>query len=260
MASASVGDKDRISEISRTLLSARRNAGSLPGFPGALPTSLAEAYAVQDLSRELWDERVAGWKVGGIPAPQAAVLGANFLAGPIFASTIIHAAGDQVFPMPIYAQGGAAIEAEFVLQLGDSRDQDRVFIGVEIASSPIVGINQIGALAVICDFGNNRGLLVGPEIENWRDRFASPITVTAHIDGELVGTRVLDNPNEGITAACDFLLDHARLREIDLPTGTYVSTGAITGIHDAKAGARSTLDFADAGALQIELVALQRDQ
>ncbi len=256
MASASVVDKDRIGEISQILLTARRNAGSLPGFPGALPTSLAEAYAVQDKSRADWGQEVAGWKVGGIPPAQAEVLGAKFLAGPIFAPSVVHADGDQVYKMPIFADGGAAIEPEFVLQFGKTRDDDRVFIGVEIASSPIVGINKIGSLAVICDFGNNRGLLVGPEIANWRERFETPMTVIAHIDDEEVGNRVVESPMDGVAAARDFLLEHARSEGIDLAPGTYVSTGAITGIHDAVLGARSTLDFSDAGALRIELVAI----
>ncbi len=254
MATASKIDNDRITEVSKTLLDARRHAGSLPGFPGELPPTLADAYAIQALSRADFGHPVSGWKVGGIPPAQAEVLGANFLAGPIFAHQVVHADGEAIVHMPVFADGGAAIEPEFVLRLGETRADDRVFIGVEIASSPIVGINQIGALAVVCDFGNNRGLLVGPEIENWVERLAEPVTVKSYIDGEEVGARELDGIAQ-MAGPRDFLIEHAASSDIDLPVGTLISTGAITGIHDAVVGASSTLDFGEFGKLNIELVA-----
>lgn len=257
MQGSSALDSGRVHEISQIVTSARRAAGHLPVFPGALPANLDAAYAVQDHSRANWGHKVIGWKVGGIKPAQAEELGANFLAGPIFEPYFVKAETGTVSKMPIFADGFAAIEPEFILQLGETRAQDRVFIGAEIASSPIVDINGFGALAVICDFGNNRGLLLGPEIANWRERFASPMTVTAHIDGEQIGQKVLDDPSAGLVAARDFLIEHARQRKMELAPGTMISTGAITGIHEAKVGASSTLDFADAGAVQLELVADQ---
>lgn len=253
MATASKIDNDRLKEISRTLLDARRRAGSLPGFPCELPPTLADAYAIQALSRADYGHPISGWKVGGIPPAQAEILGANFLAGPIFAPQVVHAEGEAIVHMPIFADGGAAIEPEFVVRLGATRAEDRVFIGVEIASSPIVGINQIGALAVVSDFGNNRGLLVGPEIENWREALAQPVTVKSYIDGEEVGARELDGIAQ-IAGPRDFLIEHAAHSDIALPVGTLISTGAITGIHDAVVGASSTLDFGEFGQLDIELV------
>ena len=43
-----------------------------------------------------------------------------------------------------------------------------MFIGIEIASSPLVNINDYGPAVVASDFGNNAGLLLGAEIRTGR--------------------------------------------------------------------------------------------
>ena len=43
-----------------------------------------------------------------------------------------------------------------------------VHAGIEVASSPLGRINELGPIAVISDFGNNNGLVIGPEIAGWR--------------------------------------------------------------------------------------------
>ncbi len=39
-----------------------------------------------------------------------------------------------------------------------------MFIGIEIASSPLQNINDYGPAVVASDFGNNAGLLLGAEV------------------------------------------------------------------------------------------------
>lgn len=244
-------------DISRTLVAERRRAGSLRGFPGELPANLGEAYRVQALSRIEWPDKVVGWKVGGIPAKHREALGADYLSGPIFARRFFRAKSGVVNPMPVFADGFAAIEPEFVLQIGETADQDRVFVGAEIASSPIVAINDIGPLAVVCDFGNNNGLLLGPEIANWRELGGECVPVRTEIEGETVGEKDVFDLPEAVNRSRAFLIDLAQREGIDLPAGTYISTGAITGVHDAVCGNRSTLHFGERGTLEIELVAEQ---
>lgn len=247
----------RQQEISRALVAARRGAGSLQGFPGELPASLSEAYAVQAISRADWPDKVIGWKVGGIPPKHREALGADYLSGPIFARRFIRAEPGQRTRMPVFAEGFAAIEPEFVLKLGESQAGDRVFIGAEIASSPIVAINDVGPLAVVCDFGNNNGLLIGSEIGDWRELDGVCVPVATEIEGRPVGDKaVLDLP-AAVMRARDFLFDLAEREGFDIPAGTYISTGAITGVHDAACGDHSTLYFGPWGALDIELVAEQ---
>ena len=78
--------------------------------------------------------------------------------------------------------------------------------------------------------------------------------VTAEIDGVVVGHKeVLDLP-AAVERAGAFLFELASQQHIALPAGTYVSTGAITGVHDAVCGSRSTLDFGQWGLLSLKLV------
>ena len=85
---------------------------------------------------------------------------------------------------PVFAKGFAAIEAEFVVQLAKDapanvtewtaetarRFVKAMYIGIEIASSPLVNINDYGPAVVASDFGNNAGLLLGAEVPDWQTR------------------------------------------------------------------------------------------
>ncbi len=239
--------------ISETLVDARSRARALSGFPGTLPDTLEAAYDIQDASRERWPQPVAGWKVGGVPPVYLDTFDDKWLVGPIYADTVVRAHADKVARMPVFAEGFAAIEPEFLLCMGAEPAQDRLFIGAEIASSPIPAINDVGPVAVICDFGNNRGMLIGPEVRNWQEA-AIAVRVETIIDGKSIGVKELDDLREGVARSRNVLTDMAQRRGFDLPEGTYISCGAITGVHEAAIGARSTLDFAQLGSVDLELV------
>ena len=77
--------------------------------------------------------------------------------------------------MPVYADGFAAAEAEVLLCLGEVGDRDHdiesvrdcitdVRTGIEIASSPFPDINRHGPAVTASDYGNNKGLVLGPPI------------------------------------------------------------------------------------------------
>lgn len=219
-----------------------------------MPETLAEAYRVQRVSIENWDDDVAGWKVGGVPPSYVERFSETRLAGPIFATSIQRAQSGVVAQLPVFVDGFAAIEPEFIIELGNTRAEDRMFIGAEIASSPIPAINDHGPIAVICDFGNNNGLLVGPEIVDWQSRHEQ-VAITTVINDETVGAKDLADFSIDSRAALAFLVRHAQHHDILMPPGTLVSTGAITGVHEAAIGARSRLDFGQFGSVELELVA-----
>ncbi|MBT8100943.1 MAG: 2-keto-4-pentenoate hydratase, partial [Gammaproteobacteria bacterium] len=163
--------------------------------------------------------------------------------------------------MPIFAGGFAAIEAEFVFRLGQSVEPSErewsdeelaglvagLHIGAEIASSPMAEINNLGPTVVASDFGNNAGLLLGPEIPNWQSLRPADLPSKVLIDGDVVGDASAAAVPGGPIAALRFTVTLSADRGLALPAGTLISTGASTGIHDVEAGSQSRVEFGDYG-------------
>jgi 2-keto-4-pentenoate hydratase len=257
--------KSEIAAISTAFLEARRAALAMREFPGALPATLAEAYAVQDTSIEAWGDVIAGWKIGLVPAPLRTTYGAERLAGPIFGLRLQTYRPGTVARAPFIAGGYGALEAEFVLRLSAdipatdeiasdeaaSRYVGAMHAGVELAGSPLKTINEQGPTSVVSDFGNNSGLIVGPEIPGWRWRPLESLGVRMIIDGRMAGEGSAAKVLGGPLAALRFLIENCRMRRRPLRAGMYVSTGAVTGIHEVRAGARAIADFEDFGTIEV---------
>jgi 2-keto-4-pentenoate hydratase len=243
----------------RAFVEARRAGRAIAAYPGDRPLDLAQAYRVQDLAISLWRREIGGWKVGRINSPEDQRLGANRLAGPIFADTIVDGTrGDPV--LPVFADGFAAGEAEFLLRLSIPagrdlpRDDDEtlgwigeVRIGVEIASSPYPGINDDGACVTVSDQGNNAGLVLGDTVprERWGDLEA--IEVETRVGERIVGRANAATMLDGPLGAVRFLLRNLGERGIEPRSGWWVSSGAVTGVHPVRPGDRLSARFEGAG-------------
>jgi 2-keto-4-pentenoate hydratase len=238
---------------------ARREARALPGFPGDVPLTLDQAYRIQDEAIALWDDRIAGWKLGRIPEVWAPRLGAGRIAGPIFERQVQTFAGGRI-DFPVFEGGFAAIEAEFILRLGADQPAgrpvwtideaadlvDSLIVGVEPAGSPLATINELGPCVVASDFGNNAGLILGPDVADWRARIDA-MTCSSWIDGRQVGTGGAATIPNGPLDSLRFLLELCERRGRRLKAGDLVSTGAATGIHDIVAGQEARIVFDGVG-------------
>lgn len=118
-------------------------------------------------------------------------------------------------------------------------------------------INIIGPLAVISDFGNNHGMIVGTEIMDWSPEKLSSIKVETFVEGELVGTAFPPAPPAGPMGAAAFLVGNLKRRGRSIPKGLRISSGALTGIHDVVVGQTSKVVFEGVGEIDIEIVALE---
>jgi len=264
-------EKTSLGDVARAFVMARREGRHLARYPGSAPADLASAYRIQDEALRLDGRAIVGWKVGRIPDAEVARLGANRLAGPILAGTVLFNAPGFEAAMPAFAGGFIAVESEFMLRLRvpphgapppddeSAKDWiDDVRIGVELASSPYPGINDDGACVTISDFGNNAGVLLGPSITDWRIRNLGQITVTTEIDGREAGCATAASMLDGPYGAVRFLLDHLRWRGIAPQSGWWISSGAITGVHAARIGDRAAVTFAGVGSISCRIVAAQR--
>ena len=254
-----------LDEISGRLVAARSDADSLPAFPGKLPDTLESAYAIQSASISRWPDKIAGWKVGMIPVEFRELLAAERLAGPIFESSVTIIEPNSARSMPIFSGGFAAVEAEIVLQLAatiepvhkEYSDEELIdlvselHIGAEIASSPMADVNRLGPCCVVSDFGNNAGLLVGPSVPHWSSLPLESLAATVSVDDVVVGTADASAIKGGPLQALRFLVDLCASRQLTLAAGTYVSCGAMTGIHDVTVASNSVVDFGSYGAFNV---------
>jgi 2-keto-4-pentenoate hydratase len=247
--------------IAKRFVTARRKGESLPAFPGPLPPDLTAAYACQDAAIELVVDSIAGWKVGLIGKQAATVFKQDRLAGPIFSSSVREARVGEPVGFPVFDGGFAAVEAEFLLRLGrdapaDQREWTRaqarelvaaVHVGVETAGSPLATINDLGPTAIVADFGNNAGLIVGPALHNWRTTPVEQWHCEMFVEGVVVGRGHAGVPPGGPFESLRFLLELCARRSRPLKAGAWISTGAITGVHQVVAGQSARVSFGDAG-------------
>jgi 2-keto-4-pentenoate hydratase len=254
--------------VAAEFVRARRTAGWFAHYPGTLPADLDSAYRCQDEAIALWNDAVAGWKVGWIPEPLSDKYGAQRLVGPIFKGGVQRANGSAVVNAPVFAQGFAAIEAEFVFQLAKDAPANvtewtaetarrfvrAMYIGIEIASSPLQNINDFGPAVVTSDFGNNAGLLLGSEVSEWQSRSLESLTCETRIDGAVVGRGSAAAVSGGPLAALAFALRCNARRGRPLRAGEFVSTGAATGVHTIAAGQSAEAIFTGIGSLRCTTV------
>ena len=253
--------------IAEAFVDARLRGTSVPGFPGAIPEDLVVAYRVQDLAIARWPDRVVGWKVGYIAPERRDGSGDERLLGPIYARQLSLRANDAA--VPVFVGGFGAIEAEYVLRLEADAPPDvldwtpeataavpaTLHVGLEIASSPLATINQLGPRVVVSDFGNNNGLVMGAEIAGWRSIPESELTATSWIDGECVGRGGATTLPGGLLAAYAFALSRSVRRGRPLRAGELIATGNATGIHDVRVGQQVRVDFGVHGQISGQVVA-----
>lgn len=255
--------------IAERFVAARLAATPLAAYPGTIPPDMDAAYLCQDEAIALWPDEVVGWKVGWIGEEQQRVYREERVVGPIFRNTVHTIRLDEEIEFPVYRGGFAAVEAEYVFRISADAPADKLswtnaeaadmvgalHIGVEPASSPLATINELGPAVVVSDFGNNAGLLLGPEVADWRRRIADGMTCETFIDGRSVGKGGTARLPKGPLGALAFALMRCARRGRPLRAGCLVSTGAASGIHDILPGQSSALVFDGVGTLRCRAVA-----
>lgn len=264
---------EEIKKLSNDLFTARRDATILQTYPGPIPATLEQAYAVQDLSIEASDDEVVGWKIGMVAPELRSDMGSERIMGPVFKQVHYHIgkghAADEFIELPVFEGGFIAVEPELMIEVAEDIEPGSIdtaegvehlvktmYAGVEIASSPVVDLNDYGPTAIITDNGNQQGMIVGAEVENWKTGLAD-IEVKTVINGEVINTAPANNVLNGQLAAFAYLIDCCALRGIKLPAGTLICSGAITGVHETVVGATSTVSFGEGKDINMKLVAIK---
>jgi 2-keto-4-pentenoate hydratase len=254
-----------VAGIAEQFVRARLAARALSQYPGVVPPDLETAYRCQELALSRWPEQIGGWKVARILPVQQTHYNEERLIGPAFAPNIRVAAPGCAVDCPVFDSGFAAVEAEIVIRVGRDAPRDKLewtldeaadfvgelCIGIEIASSPLATLNDLGPGAVISDFGNNWGVVIGPAVSDWRG--LHEVTAQSYVDDEFVG-RGVTSLRHGPLGALAFTLAKCARRGRPLQAGAVISTGMITGVHDIRPGQRSRHVFEGLGEVQCRAV------
>lgn len=248
------------STIAGQFRAARLSQAALSEFPGPLPRALDESYSIQDAAIADWPDTLVGWKVGRILGDLVDVHGTDRLIGPIFAGSLQRADGEAEQVFAAISGGFCAVEGEYVFELAFDAEPGKtnydassalalvgeLWTGIEVAGSPLATINDLGPAVVVSDFGNNWGLILGKPVQNWRARLEE-LTCAVTINGDVVGTGIVTAFPGGITQSLVFALNCAASRGLPLKRGMLISTGAVSGVHDAKPGDHAIADFGQDG-------------
>lgn len=224
------------------LADARRTKVPIEELPFEMrPTSMDEAYAVQDMLAVAYGE-IGGWKVG---APSAE-------ATPMFA------------PMPRIwiAEGGAVmrakryrgLEAEVAFLLGKDlpprgSEYSREEVADAIASChPAIEVMESGLtdplkaerLSMIADLQMHGGFVYGPAYAGWGEIDWTKETVTLAVDGVVRVERTGSNTAGDLMRLLPWLANEGASRTGGLRAGQWITTGSWTG--NTLAEARSSVD------------------
>ena len=111
----------------------------------------------------------------------------------------------------------------------------------------------------VSDHGNNAGLLLGRLVDRADWSRLDEVGVTLAIDGEEKGRATTATMLDGPFGAAAFLLHNLAERGIDPQAGWWISSGAITGVHEIAAGQHATAVFDGIGEIAARVIAGDRD-
>jgi 2-keto-4-pentenoate hydratase len=248
---------DRLRQAAELLLAARRERAPIADLPeGLRPTTLAEAYRLQDILISALGP-VGGWKVGA-PSPDAVPL---------------------CSPMPLlggFAGNGGTIgatfsrfrgvEAEIAFLLGEDlpvreRPYSREEVVAAIAGAyPAIEIlepayddpDQVDRLSIIGDLQSNGGFAHGDAFAGWRDVELSHEMATMIVDGAVRVEATGSNPGgTDLLRLVTWLANEGQSRTGGLNAGHWITTGSWTGKVLANAGSEVIARFSSLGEVRI---------
>jgi 2-keto-4-pentenoate hydratase len=254
-----------VKDLARRLWEARCSGSAVDPATSRLPTSSAEAYAIQREIAALSGHASVGFKVGSTSREAQRLLGTDEPGSGLLLAPYVHASPARIAIAPAHM---GAIEGEFAFKLGrDLPPRVALYAIDEVADAvaevagaiEIVGSRFTGGLAgkgrllVTADGGANMHLVIGPWRKGW-----DPLSLRAHgvavtingvARGSGTGERALGDPINVLV----WLANQQSKAGRGLDAGTIVSTGTCTGLDPVQPGDGVEADFGSLGSVSISL-------
>lgn len=254
-------NEDSIAKAGTLLAGAWSQSALLEGLPSYLtPGDVREAAEIQNAMAAMIGDAVVGWKVAGAPGP---------MVGRIFAS---HCHQGGVTLPARQARHQPALECEIGFQMtrdfppqGASYTRDEVaeaahltftieVVGTRFANGRHIPDTEEQRLAILADNAAGAGLVIGPQLADWRDLALLDIPIELRVDG---GPREPANPlpRHDPLDTLHWLANELSRREIGLRAGQFVTTGSATKLCALKPGSSAVATFGDFGSAELALEA-----
>lgn len=236
-------DEERIDRAARFLFEAHGDRAPFSHPPGDIhPRDLDEAYAVQEALQALLIAAgrgaIAGYKIALTSPVMQEFAGLDHpCAGAIFASTVHRS--PVTLPAADFIHLG--VECEIAIRLGadlpaQDAPHDRAGVAeavaacmaaLELVEDRGADYASLTATALVADNAWNAGVVLGPEVSEWRDldiaALAGHMSIGDAVMGEGRGADALGHPFEGLA----WLANHLAARGRSLDAGMIVMTGSI---------------------------------
>lgn len=254
-----------IETIAKILADARKQSCRLPDYPCACPTSVNEAYVIQDATTIAMESPVVGWKVGVTSEAARKLLGVSEpISGPLLEDYVF----DSGVAIHVSWEDLRIVEAEIGFRMKvDLVPRDRPYLYEDILIS-IATVHPVFELAnkrlpgtakdapewIIADGSLNQAFVVGDAVDFQPGMNLATEAVTVDVDGSPfsngVGSNALGDPIAVIT----WLANHLSARGITLRKDDLVATGLICDVLFGEPGTLVTASFANIGTVKFSLV------
>lgn len=252
-------DRNAAAGAGRILADTWAKGTTIEGLPDNLfPRDIEQATAIQEEMAKVIGEPVIGWKVGGVPGP---------LVGRIFKSRFYKTPAQ--LPLRDFRAPGIECEIGFRvtkdLPPKDGAYDDETVLnaavlaftieltGSRFTNGKLTAENERELCAIIADNAVGAGLIVGPEVADWRKISLLDIPVDFRVNGGAPGA---PNPREKRTEPATILVwlaNELSRRGIGLKAGQYVTTGSATLPIIMKKGDRAVTTYGNYGAITFSL-------
>lgn len=237
------------------LLDARRTNTPIHELPADVrPTSLDEAYFVQDRLASAYDE-IGGWKVG---APSAD-------ATPMFAPMPLNWMSCTGCELRGVTHRFRGLEAEIAFLIGSdlpprdapyTREEVLAAIeschpAIEVIETAFIDPLKIDRLSMIADLQIHGGFVFGDAVPDWQKIDFTQEKVMLAIDGAVRVERTGSNTSGDLLRLLPWLANEGSYRTGGLKKGDWITTGSWTGLEQASTGAGVDATFSTAGKVRL---------
>ena len=260
-------DKQHVEAAVASLLRARSTGTGLDEFPtGCSPSSIEEAYRIQDALVEALDSAPAGWQVG---CTSRLAQEMSKTDGPFFGRMFEHSTFDSPATVSMTDVMAPIVEPEIAFRLGrDIKPDDgphtaesiidavdAMYVVVEVVDCRYAGGWPIPIEPTIADNGVHAVFVKGAAAADWRSIDRASIQVQVFVNGDAVtdgiGSNALDDPINGLI----WLANNFRTRGRTLARGEAVTTGnTANAAVFAKAGDDVAVQFEGLGDVELKFV------